>query len=49
MKSEESSSFVKKNRCGEYVGVRKLWQAQRNRSGRSGLDPTNFRAFGQYF
>ena len=24
-KSEESSSFVKKNRCREYVGVRKLW------------------------
>ena len=24
-KSEESSLFVKKNRCGEYVGVRKLW------------------------
>ena len=28
-KSEESSSFVKKNRRGEYVGVRKLWGARK--------------------
>ena len=39
-----------------YIYVYKyVYQARRNqsgwsgRSGRSGLDPTNFRAFGQYF
>ena len=33
-----------------YVSLVKIsCQTRRNWSGRSGLDPTNFRAFGQYF